>query len=188
MTTSGDTSAIRASCCIQRASRRLWLVARLLTALYNRLLAPSCAGSRQLQPVAGRTQILLRQAPCALAADPPRRGGWVSIANTRSITSDLSNKIARRTHMERAQRGSCMNSCTQHAAAYIGVVRERVNGRRRPMDYLISTSAPAPLSFSATSSASALDTSSLIGLGAPSTKSLASLRPRPVISRTALMV
>jgi len=37
------------------------------------------------------------------------------------------------------------------------------------------------------SSASALEAPSLTGFGAPSTKSLASLRPRPVIARTSLI-
>ena len=53
--------------------------------------------------------------------------------------------------------------------------------------YLISTSAPASLSFFAMSSASVLLTPTLTSLGAPSTRSLASLRPRPVTSRTTLM-
>src|SRR5690606_15595611 len=56
-----------------------------------------------------------------------------------------------------------------------------------PSSYLISTSAPASLSLAAMSSASALDTASFTFLGAPSTRSLASFRPRPVTSRTTLM-
>src|SRR5574343_947607 len=54
-------------------------------------------------------------------------------------------------------------------------------------DYLSSTLAPASSSFFLAASASALATPSLTGFGAPSTRSLASFRPRPVISRTALM-
>src|SRR6185436_19115277 len=53
--------------------------------------------------------------------------------------------------------------------------------------YLSSTSAPASLSFLAMSSASVLLTPTLTSFGAPSTRSLASLRPRPVTSRTTLM-
>src|SRR5690606_8203519 len=53
--------------------------------------------------------------------------------------------------------------------------------------YLTSTLAPASSSFFLTSSAVALSTPSLMGLGAPSTRSFASFRPRPVSSRTALM-
>src|SRR5690606_22951473 len=56
-----------------------------------------------------------------------------------------------------------------------------------PDDYLISTSAPASVSFFLMSSASALDAPSFTVLGTPSTISLASFRPRPVISRTTLM-
>src|SRR5690348_11093713 len=53
--------------------------------------------------------------------------------------------------------------------------------------YLISALAPASISFLTIASASAFETPSLTGLGAPSTRSFASLRPRPVTSRTALM-
>src|SRR5262249_16319360 len=47
--------------------------------------------------------------------------------------------------------------------------------------------APASTSFFSAASASALAMPSLTGFGAPSTRSLASFRPRPVISRTALI-
>src|SRR5690606_28001764 len=63
----------------------------------------------------------------------------------------------------------------------------RVFGRTEPLAYLISTDAPASSSFALISSASALLTPSFTGLGALSTKSLASLSPRPVISRTTLI-
>ncbi len=48
----------------------------------------------------------------------------------------------------------------------------------RLRSYLISTSAPASFSLATRSSASALATPSLIGLGAPSTRSFASFRPK----------
>src|SRR6185503_14470973 len=57
----------------------------------------------------------------------------------------------------------------------------------RPIRYLRSTEAPASSSFFLMDSASSLPMFSLTGFGAPSTRSLASLRPRPVISRTVLM-
>src|SRR5271157_3982759 len=53
--------------------------------------------------------------------------------------------------------------------------------------YLISTLAPASSNFFLMLAASSLLTPSLTVLGAPSTRSLASLRPRLVTSRTALM-
>src|SRR5271167_351038 len=53
--------------------------------------------------------------------------------------------------------------------------------------YLISTLAPASSNFFLMVAASSLVTPSFTVLGAPSTRSLASLRPRPVTSRTALM-
>src|SRR3954470_20027274 len=55
------------------------------------------------------------------------------------------------------------------------------------INYLTSTFAPASVSFFLIVSASALGTPSFTVLGAPSTRSLASLRPRFVTSRTALM-
>ena len=56
--------------------------------------------------------------------------------------------------------------------------------RETEAHYLSSTLAPASSSFFLISSASSLETPSLRAFGAPSTRSLASLRPRPVISRT----
>src|SRR4029079_18778308 len=67
---------------------------------------------------------------------------------------------------------------------YVDVVE--VKWRGAP-SYLSWTSAPASRSFLAMSSDSALLTPALTSLGAPSTRSLASLRPSPVISRTTLM-
>lgn len=54
-------------------------------------------------------------------------------------------------------------------------------------DYLSSTEAPTSSSFFLSSSASSLETCSLMAQGTPSTFALASARPRLVISRTALM-
>src|SRR5690606_2003827 len=53
--------------------------------------------------------------------------------------------------------------------------------------YFSSTVAPAPSSLLLSSSASSFEAASLMVLGAPSTRSLASLRPRPVMARTSLM-
>src|ERR1017187_2073155 len=53
--------------------------------------------------------------------------------------------------------------------------------------YFTSTVAPASTNFFLMVSASSLLTPSLTGLGAPSTRSLASFKPRLVTSRTALM-
>src|SRR5215218_425493 len=53
--------------------------------------------------------------------------------------------------------------------------------------YLTSTLAPASSSFALAALASSLDTASLTAFGAASTRSLASLRPRLVSSRTALI-
>src|SRR5947207_13737403 len=60
-------------------------------------------------------------------------------------------------------------------------------GSRFAVGQRTSTVAPASASFSLTCSASSLVTPSLTALGAASTRSLASLRPSPVSSRTPLM-
>src|SRR5690606_13076003 len=53
--------------------------------------------------------------------------------------------------------------------------------------YFSSTLAPAPSSCALSFSASSLAMPSLTAFGAPSTRSLASFRPRPVIARTSLI-
>jgi len=58
---------------------------------------------------------------------------------------------------------------------------------QRAETYLISAFAPASSNFFLASSAAAFGTDSLTGFGAPSTRSFASFRPRPVSSRTALI-
>src|SRR2546425_4700326 len=70
-------------------------------------------------------------------------------------------------------------------------IRLRTNSFARRLGaltvYLTSTLAPASSNFFLIAAASSLFTPSLIGLGAPSTRSLASFKPRLVTSRTALM-
>src|SRR5713101_3273758 len=58
---------------------------------------------------------------------------------------------------------------------------------RRQISYFSSTVAPAALSCSTNLFASSFDRPSFTVLGAPSTRSLASFRPSPVIARTSLM-
>src|SRR5689334_2949770 len=59
--------------------------------------------------------------------------------------------------------------------------------KAQPDGYFTSTVAPASANFFLMDSASSLLTPSLMVLGAPSTRSLASFRPRLVTSRTTLM-
>src|SRR4029077_8669565 len=70
-----------------------------------------------------------------------------------------------------------------------GRVRHRRTMRLAPKlpDYLTSTLAPTSSNFFLIVAASSLLTPSLIGLGAPSTRSLASLRPRLVTLRNPLL-
>ena len=55
------------------------------------------------------------------------------------------------------------------------------------VNYLTSTAAPTSSSLALISSASSLAAASLITFGVLSTNSLASFKPRPVISRTTLI-
>src|SRR5690606_35874920 len=95
---------------------------------------------------------------------------------------------------KRLQRGAVY---TAHAAALATLlsspaewnstpdVYSAVGQRRQP--HFSSTVAPAASSFSLIWAASSLPMPALTALGAASTRSLASLRPRPVIARTSLM-
>src|SRR6185437_10711116 len=67
------------------------------------------------------------------------------------------------------------------------LVRHWTPIRSRTRNYFTSTVAPASANFFLMVSASSLDTPSFTVFGAPSTKSLASFRPRLVTSRTALI-
>src|SRR5262249_32368286 len=66
-------------------------------------------------------------------------------------------------------------------------VEARLKENRSTLNYLISTFAPASSNFFLIEAASSLFTPSLTVLGAPSTRSLASFKPRLVTSRMALM-
>ena len=59
--------------------------------------------------------------------------------------------------------------------------------RYETKNYFKVTFAPSPSNLALMSSASALDAASLITLGAPSTNSFASFKPKPVTSRTTLI-
>ncbi|EMB51938.1 50S ribosomal protein L7/L12 [Vibrio mimicus CAIM 602] len=62
-----------------------------------------------------------------------------------------------------------------------------LSAKKLSKNYLTSTVAPASSSSFFSASASSLDTASLTVAGAPSTRALASFRPRPVAPRTALI-
>ena len=55
------------------------------------------------------------------------------------------------------------------------------------MNYFTVTEAPTSSKATFKASASSLETASLTGAGAPSTTALASFKPKPVASRTALI-
>src|SRR5438552_18490954 len=74
-----------------------------------------------------------------------------------------------------------MWSHSYHASMLYQMNLDSTNG------YFMVTLAPTSAIFSATFSASSLETASLIAEGASSTTAFASFRPRPVISRTTLM-
>ena len=72
-------------------------------------------------------------------------------------------------------------------AGPLGMISQRIGLKNDQRNYLIVTVAPTSSSLALICSASSLATASLITFGAPSTASLASFRPRPVISRTTLI-
>ena len=86
-----------------------------------------------------------------------------------------------------------MRGCNGFALARQRIQRGARRGGLQPRPavhtarYLTSTFAPAASSFFLSSSASAFGMPALTSLGAPSTRSFASLRPRPVIARTSLI-
>src|SRR5262245_12761455 len=105
---------------------------------------------------------------------------------TRSATAPLSvcrtlARGLRRSPGRYARRGSCGDPRVLAPAALARGFGEL------SCAYFTSTLAPAFSSWALTFSASSLATPSLTGLGAPSTRSLASLRPSPVMARTSLI-
>src|SRR5712691_1737463 len=83
--------------------------------------------------------------------------------------------------------GAC--SCRRTGTRFAGTCADSSNSRgcATAGPHFSSTLAPTFSSVAWILAASSLFTPSLTGLGAPSTKSLASLRPRPVRARTSLM-
>src|SRR6202012_1311240 len=88
------------------------------------------------------------------------------------------NGKSHRTHRRRGRRGGMGEGNMYDNAAFQPAV---------PPCYFNSTLAPASSSCFLIFAASSLFASAFTSLGAPSTRSLASLRPRPVIARTSLM-
>src|SRR5665811_1769466 len=93
-----------------------------------------------------------------------------------------------RTTRQTALRDSGTGGLVYPQTDRLSIPRRQSTGRRQDrLPYFTSTVAPASVNFFLMVSASSLFTPSLIGLGAPSTRSLASFSPRLVTSRTALM-
>src|SRR4029077_16260575 len=99
-----------------------------------------------------------------------------------------SGRDARRAHFRhRSGLDTVEVQIPENAASYEFLCAHVGARARRSRFYLTSTLAPASSNFFLVAAASSLLTPSLIGLGAPSTRSLASFKPRLVTSRTALM-
>ena len=139
----------------------------------------------------------------------PRRGGLPQAA--KKCNHFLSRHVCERKYFSGCKCGHCAPSaykvCAQQTASLLAEMqafwRKTFMGFRHTqktsvpngtevfvcvrVDYLSSTEAPTSSSFFLSSSASSLETCSLMAQGTPSTFALASARPRLVISRTALM-
>src|ERR1700680_4417349 len=81
----------------------------------------------------------------------------------------------------------CQKGTTGGLAACQRSHRRQPGRRQDRLPYFTSTVAPASVNFFLMVSASSLFTPSFMGLGAPSTRSLASFKPKLVTSRTALI-
>src|SRR5262249_24787115 len=85
------------------------------------------------------------------------------------------------------ERGRLDGRAPRFSPIFTEISLDTLNAFARENFYLTVTLAPPSSSFFLSAADSSLETFSLTGLGAPSTSSLASLRPRLVISRTTLM-
>src|SRR3954471_15641099 len=164
--------------------------------LLNPLLQSSL---RQLQPWPGRIQT-------GKMSVRPRGTSFPAGANRESCAkpyldfvfprqSDKANLSLKsscsKNHLQLSLRdGRCTRYCCHAPASdffHPQASASTRRGRRNRRSYFTSTVAPASANFFLMFSASSLVTPSLIVLGAPSTRSLASFKPRLVTSRTALM-
>src|SRR5579864_2277540 len=87
----------------------------------------------------------------------------------------------------RAGRSPALGPPTFSVVSIVGFCRRPTTNDRRLSLYFTSTVAPASVNFFLIVSASSFETPSFTFFGAPSTRSLASFRPRLVTSRTALI-
>ena len=113
-----------------------------------------------------------------------------SMSRLHFVRPDLAPYALRdRPHSKRRGRAVLRRACPLRATATTAafLLGETPGCRVMSASYFRSTFAPAFSSWALNFSASALFTPSFTGFGAPSTRSFASFRPRPVIARTSLM-
>src|SRR6185437_12612295 len=142
----------------------------------------SCANPRR----SGRQRLARRTAAARLSGGVAPLAWWLAATSRWRTTSPLratSDQTSPLQSIQRTKRSERLR--TRFASASAEARRRR--GGDGVIPYFTSTFAPASSSFFFAASASAFGTASFTGFGAPSTRSLASLRPRPVSSRTALM-
>src|SRR5690349_1044965 len=120
-------------------------------------------------------------------------GGWGTRRTEPRGSSDELPSRSRGTNVT-VTRASALSGLYHHnllpptrQTAAMGLEPKLLASRLLLLYYFTSTVAPASVNFFLMASASSLFTPSLMVLGAPSTKSLASFKPRLVTSRTALM-
>ena len=124
-----------------------------------------------------------------ILASRPRRHGDADRRRTATRTRSrrLRGRITEMSSDVPRSRGRVTSRLSIRAVAHGGAVHAEQTRRRRAARYLTDTVAPASSSSFLSFSASSLEMPSLTLLGTPSTRSLASFRPRPVTARTTLM-
>src|SRR5918993_3611316 len=136
---------------------------------------------------AARSRRRLSFGPCARSLVA---GHYLPLADNPGVAPESDQ-----TRPLQSDQGTCIEFTWKNPRFSIGALSSALEGPcslsphsgEREEHHLSSALAPASSSFFLPASASALAMASLTGFGAPSTRSLASLRPRPVSSRTALM-
>lgn len=139
----------------------------------------------------GRTLSKKMETPRRATSPPQTSPGLQNRKRTTPVRESRGRPVSRAQKRRRAHPGP------QKTEAHASISREKPGlapcggVECRPTwtasDYLISTLAPAASSFALICSASSLLAPVFTALGAPSTRSLASFRPRPVRARTSLI-
>ena len=132
---------------------------------------------------------VLARRPCNSAL--PLRGPVVSFMASEAVRERLpafGYRPPAESEAQKPEKGARLTGSEPYTVScFQGTYRQPLKDFRTPernRNYFSSTSAPASSSWAFSDSASSFETPSFTAFGAPSTRSLASFRPRPVSSLT----